>query len=229
MKTILKTPLFFVLLIIAFACSNTASNSQSQTKDGAVRKIKLTPPEGKDIAAFASGCFWCVEEVFEAVAGVDSAVSGYAGGTTPNPTYQTVSSGATNYAESVLVYYDPEVVSYGELLNVFYASHDPTTLNRQGPDAGPQYRSVIFYLNEQEKEQAKEAKKSADNSKKFTKPVVTQIRPLKEFYRAEEYHQDYIHHNQNNPYVRNVSLPRFEQFKKTYQGKLKPLAANNVK
>ena len=218
----MKTLFSFFLLIGLYACGQAVSSSTRQATDQGVWKVSLTAPEGKAIAGFASGCFWCVEEVFEAVSGVDSTISGYAGSNTPNPTYETVSNGTTGHAESVLVYYNPKVVSYEELLRVFYASHDPTTPNQQGPDVGSQYRSVIFYQNAAEKSQAELAKAAVDNSKKFSRPAVTEISPLKEFYRAEEYHQDYVHHHPNNSYVVNVSNPRFEQFKKTYRGKLNP-------
>ncbi|MBC7921103.1 MAG: peptide-methionine (S)-S-oxide reductase MsrA [Ferruginibacter sp.] len=222
----MKIPSFFFLLTSLYACGQAIPNSNRQATDQAVRKVSLTAPAGKAIAGFASGCFWCVEEIFEAVPGVDSTISGYAGSNTPNPTYETVSNGTTGHAESVLVYYDPKVVSYEELLRVFFVSHDPTTPNQQGPDVGSQYRSVAFYQNATEKNQAEQAKVAVGNSKKFSRPVVTEISPLKEFYRAEEYHQDYVHHHPDNSYVVNVSTPRFEQFRRTYAGKLKPAATS---
>src|SRR5690606_19022837 len=192
--------------------------SQKQ-EDSAVREIPLEAPAGKAIAAFASGCFWCSEHIFEAVVGVDSAVSGYAGGTTSNPTYEHVNTETTGHAESVLVYYNPEVVSYRELTNVCFLSHDPTTPNRQGPDVGSSYRSILFYSNSEEKAIADEAVEKFQPS--FKDPIVTEITPLKAFYRAEGYHQDYIHHNPNTPYVVRVSIPRYEKFKRAYNGKLK--------
>ncbi len=208
-----------ILVALLFAsCGNAASNTLTSSdrpgKDG-VRKINLVAPKGKAIAAFAEGCFWCSEEIFEDVAGVDSVISGYSGGNIPNPTYEKVSTGTTGYAESVLVYYDPKKISYNELLKVFYASHDATTANKQGPDEGTQYRSVVFYASPTEKT-------NALKSGMFQRAIVTQISPLKEFYRAEEYHQNYAKHNGDNPYIQNVSEQRFNQFKKTYKGKLKP-------
>ena len=203
------------------AVSNTLTSSDRPGKDD-VRKINLVAPKGKAIAAFAEGCFWCSEEIFEDVAGVDSVISGYSGGNVPNPTYEKVSTGTTGYAESVLVYYDPKKISYDELLKVFYASHDATTANKQGPDEGTQYRSVVFYANLTEKSLAETAKTNAVKSGMFQRAIVTQISPLKEFYRAEEYHQNYAKHNGDNPYIQNVSEQRFNQFKKTYKGKLKP-------
>lgn len=215
-----------ILVALLFAsCGNAASNTLTSSdrpgKDG-VRKINLVAPKGKAIAAFAEGCFWCSEEIFEDVAGVDSVISGYSGGNIPNPTYEKVSTGTTGYAESVLVYYDPKKISYNELLKVFYASHDATTANKQGPDEGTQYRSVVFYASPTEKSQAETAKTNALKSGMFQRAIVTQISPLKEFYRAEEYHQNYAKHNGDNPYIQNVSEQRFNQFKKTYKGKLKP-------
>lgn len=203
------------LVLTMFSCE-----AQSQ-KNSDVRIVKLTPPPGKAIAAFAEGCFWCSEHIFEAVVGVDSAVSGYAGGTAPNPTYEFVNTETTGHAETVLVYYNPKVISYAELLKVFFTSHDPTTPNQQGPDKGSSYRSILFYKNEQEKKLAQQAFKDFTKSGMFKNPIVTELEPLKEFYRAEGYHQNYIEHNPGNPYVRNISIPRYNLFKKTYKGELK--------
>ena len=215
--------LIFAALLFA-SCGQASSSNLKLTdlpgKDG-VRKINLVAPKGKAIAAFAEGCFWCSEEIFEDVAGVDSVISGYSGGNVPNPTYEKVSTGTTGYAESVLVYYNPAKVSYAELLKVFYASHDATTLNKQGPDEGTQYRSVVFYANPTEKAMAEAAKTNALKLGMFQRAIVTQISPLTAFYRAEEYHQNYAKHNGDNPYIQNVSEQRFQQFKKTYKGKLK--------
>jgi len=202
-------------VLIIFSC-----NAQSQKKQD-VRKLSLKAPKGKAVAAFASGCFWCTEHIFEAVAGVDSAVSGYAGGHKANPYYELVNTETTGHAESVLVYYDPAKISYAELCKVFFASHDPTTPNQQGPDRGSSYRSILFYASAAEKALAQQAVRDATRSGKFSKPIVTELKQLSEFYRAESYHQDYIEHHPNDPYVRSVSVPRYELFKKTYKGKLK--------
>lgn len=199
---------------IALACD------RDRHDDAAVRLVELSPPPGKAVAAFASGCFWCTEHIFEAVVGVDSAVSGYAGGTVPNPTYELVNTETTGHAETVLVYYDPAIIDFEELTRVFFTSHDPTTPNRQGPDIGSSYRSILFYQNEEEKAVAERAIREFSNA--FPHPIVTEVKALREFYRAEGYHQDYIHHHPNTPYVRGVSIPRFEKFKRTYEGKLKP-------
>jgi peptide-methionine (S)-S-oxide reductase len=188
--------------------------------DADVRKVTLEAPAGKAFAAFASGCFWCTEHIFEAVAGVDSAVSGYAGGTVANPTYELVNTETTGHAETVLVYYNPDSISFEELTKVFFLSHDPTTPDRQGPDVGSSYRSILFYQTLEEKATAEKALE--EFAPAFAAPIVTEVKPLQEFYRAEGYHQEYVRHNRNSPYVRAVSVPRYEKFKKIYKGKLKP-------
>lgn len=223
-KSFLITLSVFALLISCGAKEKNTGEGladEPEQKDSDVRKVKLVAPQGKAIAAFAEGCFWCSEHIFEAVVGVDSAVSGYAGGKTPNPTYELVNTETTGHAETVLVYYDPSVVSYEELTNVFFTSHDPTTKDRQGPDRGNSYRSILFYLEPQELDIAVKAKETYSKSGMFSSSIVSEIMPLKEFYRAEGYHQDYIEHNPYSPYVMGVSIPRYEKFKKTYKGKLK--------
>lgn len=172
-------------------------------------------------AYFASGCFWCVEAIFESVKGVEEAVSGYAGGEEPNPTYQQVSAGATGHTEAVEVYYDPEVVDYNTLVKVYYGSHNPTTVNGQAPDFGTQYRSMILYTNEEEKAIAEAFKKELNASGEYSQPIATQIEPLTKFWEAEEYHQDFERRNPNQSYVRNVSIPRLNRFKKKFPELLK--------
>lgn len=223
MKTFKYSIILFSLVLISCAAKPTedGNNNVAYQQDSDVRKVKLEAPPGKAIAAFAEGCFWCSEHIFEAVVGVDSAVSGYAGGTTKNPTYALVNTETTGHAETVLVYYDPSVVSYEELAKVFFTSHDPTTKDRQGPDRGSSYRSILFYSTPQELDIAVKAKEEYNNSGMFKNRIVSEIKPLKEFYRAEGYHQDYIEHNPGSPYVIGVSIPRYELFKKTYKGKLK--------
>ena len=213
-KTILHS---IWMMLIALSCSDrTAKDSSAE-----IKKVDLMAPQNKAIAAFAEGCFWCAEHIFESVIGVDSAISGYAGGTIPFPTYELVNTETTGHAESILVYYDSTLVSYTELTRVFFTSHDPTTPDRQGPDVGSSYRSILFYITPSEKEIAENSLREFSSSGMYKDPIVTEIMELKEFYRAEGYHQDYIEHNPDNPYVRNVSIPRFELFKKTYKGALK--------
>lgn len=209
-------------LFISFSLISSVlllSCQAQSNKNQADLKMDLTPPAGKAVAAFAEGCFWCSEHIFEAVAGVDQVVSGYAGGKTLNPTYELVNTETTGHAETVLVYYDPKVIGYAELLKVFYTSHDPTTFERQGPDRGNSYRSIVFYSTPEEKVLAEKAK--IDFAKSFKNPIVSEMKQLTAFYKAEDYHQDYIEHNPYSQYVMGVSIPRYELFKKTYKGKLK--------
>lgn len=162
-------------------------------------------------ATFGAGCFWCVEAVFERVEGVKSVVAGYAGGTVPNPTYEQVCTGKTGHAEVAQITYDPEKVSYEQLLELFWKAHDPTTMNRQGADVGTQYRSAIFYEGEDQKRAAEESKSRARNL--FKDPVVTEIAPLTKFYPAENYHQDYYRSNPHAPYCMFVIRPKLKKLK----------------
>lgn len=172
-------------------------------------------------ATFGMGCFWCSEALFQKLNGVVSVRSGYEGGKTANPTYEDVCSGITGHAEVIEVTYDPGKIKYDELLEVFWKSHDPTTLNRQGADVGTQYRSVIFYHNDEQKQIAEKYKKELNATKAFGKPVVTTIDKAAPFYVAEIYHQDYFNKNQNEPYCRLVILPKMEKLEKVFKAKLK--------
>jgi peptide-methionine (S)-S-oxide reductase len=194
----------------------------SQCEPGAQTKLAtLKPPKGKAIAVFAEGCFWCSEHIFEAVEGVDGAVSGYSGGKLENPSYEQVGGEMTGHAEAVYVIYDPKIITYAELVKVFFASHDPTTPNQQGPDRGPSYRSVAFYQTDEEKEIIEKEIAALTSAKKYKKSIVTEVSKLDKFWIAENYHQNYINLHPESGYVQNVSLPRFERFKKEYKGKLK--------
>ena len=189
-----------------------------------VDDLPLAKAGGTATATFAGGCFWGVEAVFENVKGVSSAVSGYAGGTTKAPTYEQVSSGLTGHAESVSVTYDPSQVTYGQLLKVFFAvAHDPTQLNRQGPDTGTQYRSAIFYSNPEQQRVAQHYIAQLREAKVFRQPIVTEVSPLKAFYPAEAYHQDYLVHHPNQPYIVINDLPKLAALKQElpvlYSGK----------
>lgn len=174
-----------------------------------------------DTATFASGCFWCVEAIFESLKGVKEAVSGYSGGRTNNPTYEEVCSHTTGHTETVEVYYDPELISYQTLLEVYFASQDPTQVKGQGPDHGDSYRSVIFYRNETERNQAETYKKQLNDSGKYSKPIAVIIEPFKVFYMAETYHQNYERNHPENGYVRNVSIPRLNRMKAQFPQLLK--------
>ena len=173
------------------------------------------------VATFGSGCFWCTEAIFERVNGVVKVESGYSGGTVENPTYQEVCTGTTGHAEVTQITYDPSVISFDELLEIFWKTHDPTTLNKQGNDVGTQYRSVIFYHNEEQKELAEKYKSELDKSGAWDNPIVTEISPFTNFYPAEGYHQDYYENNPNQGYCAFVIAPKVEKFEKVFKNKLK--------
>lgn len=175
-----------------------------------------------DTATFGAGCFWCVEAIFQQLDGVTNVVSGYAGGHVKNPNYSQVCTGETGHAEVCLITYDPVKISYTDLLQVFWSIHDPTTLNRQGADVGPQYRSVIFYHNDEQRRLATEYRQKLDKSGAFENPVVTEIAPMDRFYPAEDYHQKYFINNTNQPYCRIVIQPKLEKFKKAFAEKIVP-------
>lgn len=173
-------------------------------------------------ATFAGGCFWCIEAIFQRLKGVEKVQSGYSGGTVDNPTYDDVSMGDTGHAEAVQIQFDPSVITYGQLLDVFFHLHDPTTLNRQGADVGPQYRSVIFYHNDDQKKAADEAIKKVNESGMYPDPVVTEVVEFKKFFDAEKYHDDYYNNNRNQGYCRLVIDPKIQKLYKTYSQILKP-------
>jgi peptide-methionine (S)-S-oxide reductase len=174
-----------------------------------------------DIATFGTGCFWCTEAVFETMQGVLEVVSGYSGGQVSNPSYREVCNGTTGHAECVRIRYNPSGISYAELLEAFFRSHDPTTLNRQGNDVGTQYRSVIYYHNEEQRQLAETVKEELDKSGAFSNPIVTEISPAETFYPAEAYHQDYFKNNPNQGYCAFVIAPKLDKFKKVFREKLK--------
>ena len=200
MKNILT---IFMTFLVFLSCSNQKVNSleKERTVQGSYKT-----------AYFAAGCFWCVEAIFESVIGVDEAISGYSGGVMKNPTYEQICTGRLQHAESVKVIYDPSVVSYEILVNVFFNSHNPSTLNQQGPDKGPQYRSIAFYQTEKEKI-ILEKKILALKKKKTYPRITTEVKKFDVFYEAEEYHQNYERNHPNNGYIQAVSLPRLDAFK----------------
>jgi peptide-methionine (S)-S-oxide reductase len=177
--------------------------------------------ETREVAALGGGCFWCLEAVFEQLRGVDKVESGYAGGTTPTPTYQQVCTGLTNHAEVVQVTFDPAVVSYRDVLDVFFATHDPTTPNRQGPDVGTQYRSAIFYHSPEQKEIAERRIAELNAEGIWPAPIVTEVVPLGKFYKAEEYHQGYYRQNPYQGYCQAVISPKVAKFRKRFAEKLR--------
>ena len=174
-----------------------------------------------EIATFGGGCFWCTEAIFERVKGVQEVESGYAGGSVSNPDYKMVTSGTTGHAEVVQITFDPEVVTYLELLEIFFKTHDPTTLNRQGADVGTQYRSIVLYHNEQQNKLAREVLDELDSEGVWPDPILTEIQAFEEFYSAEVYHQEYFENNPNQGYCRLVITPKLEKFEKVFKEKLK--------
>jgi peptide-methionine (S)-S-oxide reductase len=180
-------------------------------------------PAQSQTAVFAGGCFWCTEAVFEQLKGVSDVTSGYAGDTKETANYETVCSGATNHAEAIRITYDPSKITFGQLLRVFFTTHDPTTKDQQGPDHGRQYRSAIFYANDQEKAEAQAYIKQLNDGKYFTAPVVTTIEPLTEFYPAETYHQDYVQRNPNQPYIVHQAIPKVCKVREKFADQVKEL------
>lgn len=217
MKKTIQLSLFLMLSVIGTlpACSSPSTTTQI---------MDLTPQSGQktDTAILAAGCFWCIEAIFQELNGVISIASGYTGGAIKNPTYKEVCTGTTGHAEAARIIYDPSVITFDELLEVFWQTHDPTTLNRQGADAGTQYRSAIYYLNEQQKQTAEKYKAELDKSGAFDNPIVTEITEFDTvFYVAEEYHQNYYSQNGSQGYCTMVIRPKVEKFQKVFKDKLK--------
>ena len=206
--------LFSVVLLVG--CKETKSEITKGEKD-----IMNSLNSKINTATLGSGCFWCTEAIFERVNGVISVVSGYAGGQVDNPTYDEVCGGTTGHAECSQITFNPEIIAYDELLEIFWKTHDPTTLNKQGNDVGTQYRSVIFYHNADQKQKAEYYKKKLEEEKIWNDPIVTEISPLTKFYKAEKYHQDYYENNPSQGYCSFVITPKVEKFEKVFKDKLK--------
>lgn len=206
---------FAVFLFLSFGCEGQQNRSQ---QDG--NKVRLDHSR-LDTATFAGGCFWCVEAAFEQIAGVEEAASGYAGGEEENPTYSEVSGGQTGHTETVEIYFNPEEIDYITLLDVFFTAHDPTQLNRQGPDIGKQYRSAIFYHNEEQRQIAEEKIEILDASGEYDGKVVTELQPYTKFWIAEDYHQDYEKHHPKDSYIINVSRPKIDKVAQKFSHLLK--------
>lgn len=210
----MKSILFTITCLIALC-----SCAQTQSKQVSIPLgIQKSASANEAVATFGEGCFWHAEIVFQSLAGVRDAVSGYAGGNVKNPDYETVCTGTTGHAEAVQVYYDPSVISYETLVKAFFASQDPTQLNRQGNDEGTQYRSIAFYKNDKEKQIIEAEIKRLTDSKTYRDKIITQVVPFTKFYPAESYHQEYISHHPENGYVQNVSIPDFLRFKSEFKG-----------
>lgn len=215
------------LFTLLTACENSISKEDrpvaiaEEEPQSEVETVALETDNGLEVVTLGSGCFWCTEAVFRELKGVKSAVSGYAGGSVPDPTYKAVCTGTTGHAEVIQVTFDPQVIPFTDILKVFWETHDPTTLNRQGADVGTQYRSAIFYHNEKQKAEATAYKKQLDESGQFKNPIVTEITEFKNFYPAEDYHQDYFKLNPNQQYCQYVIRPKLEKFRSKFSEKLK--------
>lgn len=210
---------FVSIAAIGFKLFNNSDNQSSNIQK------KLTIQKGETInletATLAGGCFWCIETIFNDLKGVEKVVSGYSGGTTKNPTYEQVCSGNTGHAEVVQITFDPSVISYEQLLEIFFHIHDPTTLNKQGADVGTQYRSAIFYNNDEQKKTAESVKEKIEKSGLWNDPIVTEITKFDKFYSAEDYHQDYYNNNKEKSYCSFVIAPKVRKFYKEYKNLLK--------
>jgi len=198
-------------LIVTFNCQNSAQISTKQQAIIDAKPIEVTILNGKAKAYFASGCFWCVEAVYESVKGVEESISGYAGGHTLEPTYKSSNKGDTGHAEAVEIIYDPKIISFGTLVDVYFGSQNPTQVNGQGPDRGSQYRSIIFYQNDKQKQII--LKKKEALAKKLNATIAAEVYPFLKFWIAEEYHQNYERLNPESSYIQNVSIPRLNRFK----------------
>jgi len=216
-----------IIIILSFISLQTCiSNSPSLNHKDPIWEPSRINQNGLKKAYFASGCFWCVEAIYESVKGVEEVYSGYSGGQTINPNYNQIGTGKTGHAEAVEVIYDPKVVSYKTLVQVFFGSHDPTTENRQGPDYGSQYRSIAFYTSNDEKTIIQNYTQILKEKHMFLKKIVTEIKMLEKFYYAESYHQDYEKNNPEDPYVKQISIPRLIKFQESYPELLKKLLIN---
>src|ERR1700730_6245657 len=215
---------FIMLSTILLSAISLVSCNSSSIQNKAMNEETVPAGIKTDTATFGTGCFWCTEAVFQELKGVLKVTSGYSGGNVKNPSYEQVCSGTTGHAECLQIIYDPKVISFDELLEVFWEAHDPTTLNRQGNDAGTQYRSVIFYHNQEQKKKAEEYKVKLDRSGAYNNPIVTEITPFSNFYPAEDYHQDYYRLHGSQPYCSFVIRPKVEKFEKVFKNKLKTTA-----
>lgn len=214
-------PSFATLLLLIGSLSLISCSGSAQSERSSKSQLTQTELDKYSKAYFASGCFWCVEAIFESVEGVKEVISGYSGGAAETATYEQVSSGRTRHAEAVEVYFDPEIIEWPALLEIFFGSHDPTTLNQQGPDRGPQYRSVIYYQTDFEKAIARAYIEGLERDKAFKRPIVTELVPFEKFFAAEDYHQDFERRNPNQGYVQAVSIPRLKKFQKKFPNYLK--------
>lgn len=215
-----KVPDVFERLHAEAKAAETGDDEDSESAEEPKPKLEL--------ATFGNGCFWCTEAVFEELYGVKEVVSGYSGGRIPNPTYQAVCTGLTGHAEVIHLRFDPEKISFGKLLEVFWRTHDPTTLNQQGPDMGTQYRSAVFYHNDEQKKLATHYKRELNKARAYRKPIVTKVTKFNKFYPAEKYHQDYFELNGRAPYCRQLIRPKMTKFRRAFKDQLERNPKNKV-
>jgi peptide-methionine (S)-S-oxide reductase len=211
----------FSILLFSFILLEISCQSNENKTINNMNSIQVNGTENNDTATLGAGCFWCVEAVFKELKGVISVSPGYAGGSVKNPSYHEVCTGSTGHAEVCQIIYDPAIIKFDDILEVFWQTHDPTTLNKQGNDIGTQYRSAIFYHNTKQREIAEYYKKKLNDSGAFTSPLTTEIVPFTAYYPAEDYHKDYYQKNPNQPYCTFVILPKLEKFHKAFKSKLK--------
>ena len=210
------------LFSLAVNCQD-AQNQEETTMENRSTSLELEPAPGEKMMTVAGGCFWCVEEVYERTKGVSRALSGYAGGHTQNPTYEESNTGRTGHAEAVQIYYHPDTISFQKLLQIFFlAAHDPTQVNRQGPDVGTQYRSIAFYRTSEEQKIIEDYITQLNASGNFDAPIATEVKEFEKFWVAEDYHQNYYPQNPGNPYIQRVSRPKVEKFMQKFPEWVKP-------
>lgn len=214
----MKQVVTLLAITLFFSCQNAAQSKKQQTKLTDVKPVEVPIKKGLAKAYFASGCFWCVEAVYESVKGVKESISGYSGGHTKNPTYAASNTGRTGHAEAVEIIYDPKIVSFETLVDVYFASQNPTQVNGQGPDNGPQYRSIIFYQNEEQKQII--LKKKEALAKKLDAKIAAEVYPFQKFWKAESYHQNYERLHPDHPYIKRISIPRLNRFKAKFPKEL---------
>jgi peptide-methionine (S)-S-oxide reductase len=218
LQTMLK---FLFISLVSFAGLSSCAQKDNKSISKKDTKIMSDSNVKSDTATFGTGCFWCTEAIFQQLEGVEKVTSGYSGGTVPNPTYEQVCSKTTGHAECLNIMYDPKKITFDELLEIFWQTHDPTTLNRQGADVGTQYRSVVFYHNEAQRAKTEKYKAELDKSGAFDNPIVTSLEPFTIFYPAENYHQNYYNSNGSQGYCQFVIRPKVEKFEKVFKSKLK--------
>jgi len=215
----MKNIFTFIFVTLLFSCQNNAQVNSKQQAVIDAKPIEVALKNGKAKAYFASGCFWCVEAIYESIEGVDEVISGYSGGYTKNPTYESSNTGRTGHAEAVEVIYNPKIVSFATLVDVYFGSQNPTQVNGQGPDKGSQYRSIIFYQNDEQKQII--LKKKEALAKQLNTKIAAEVYPFQKFWVAEDYHQNYERLHPENPYIQNVSIPRLNRFKAKFPELLK--------